>query len=191
MRDFSVSHCLGAGSGLRHGETESRPPAMKTPRVLLLLSVFFLLAQIPPGAAQETRPAQDPGKKSEAPGKDAPSANEGPGQKEQKPVESGHTINMGGKALSYRVRTGYLLLKDELDGDASKAAEEKGGKAAAGGDALKPKARIFFVAYTRSNVDVATRPVSFAFNGGPGAASVWLHLGALGPRRVKVGTVGN
>src|SRR6478672_11164149 len=82
-------------------------PAMKSPRVILLLCACFLLARIPEVAAQEARPAPDAGKKSEAAaGKDAQSGNDSAGQKEQKPVESEHTINMGGKVVSYHVRTG-------------------------------------------------------------------------------------
>ena len=49
----------------------------------------------------------------------------------------------------------------------------------------KARASIFFVAYTLDNADTATRPLTFAFNGGPGSSSVWLHMGALGPRRVR------
>jgi carboxypeptidase C (cathepsin A) len=49
------------------------------------------------------------------------------------------------------------------------------------------EAHIFFMAYTRDNVGpAADRPLMFSFNGGPGSASVWLHLGALGPKRVKM-----
>jgi carboxypeptidase C (cathepsin A) len=49
------------------------------------------------------------------------------------------------------------------------------------------RASVFYVAYTRSGEkDAATRPVTFCFNGGPGSSSVWLHIGALGPRRVKM-----
>jgi carboxypeptidase C (cathepsin A) len=52
-------------------------------------------------------------------------------------------------------------------------------------DAGQARARMFYVAYTRDEVaDVATRPVTFTFNGGPGSSSVWLHMGAFGPRRV-------
>jgi len=47
--------------------------------------------------------------------------------------------------------------------------------------------RFFTVAYTRTGqTNLAARPVTFCFNGGPGSSSVWLHLGALGPRRVKM-----
>jgi len=49
----------------------------------------------------------------------------------------------------------------------------------------KPTASVFYVAYTKEGVrDASTRPVTFAYNGGPGSASLWLHMGALGPRRV-------
>jgi carboxypeptidase C (cathepsin A) len=50
----------------------------------------------------------------------------------------------------------------------------------------EPEAAIFTTSYFASDADPATRPVCFAFNGGPGSSSVWLHLGALGPRRVQI-----
>ncbi len=51
--------------------------------------------------------------------------------------------------------------------------------------APKAKATVFYVAYTRSDIDdQTTRPITFSFNGGPGSASVWMHLGLLGPKRV-------
>ena len=54
----------------------------------------------------------------------------------------------------------------------------------------RPKAEVFVVAYTLDDADARTRPVTFAFNGGPGSSSVWLHLGLLGPRRVLMGDAG-
>jgi len=62
---------------------------------------------------------------------------------------------------------------------------------------LKPdgtsRASVFYVAYTRVNdkSENEKRPVTFCFNGGPGSASLWLHLGALGPRRVKMNDDGS
>ena len=54
-----------------------------------------------------------------------------------------------------------------------------------------PKASVFYVAYTKDDVsDTSKRPVTFTFNGGPGSASIWLHLGAFGPRRVEMGDAG-
>jgi carboxypeptidase C (cathepsin A) len=80
------------------------------------------------------------------------------------PVVTHHEIKMAdGKALRYTATTGRLPLK-ELDGTNS--------------------AEMFFVAYTLDGQDPARRPVTFAFNGGPGSASMWLHMGALGPRKV-------
>ena len=81
-----------------------------------------------------------------------------------------HSIQLGGETLAYTAKAGTLLLREE-DG--------------------KKRASVFFVAYTRDGVqDPATRPVTFSFNGGPGSSSVWLHLGALGPRRVDLGPEG-
>lgn len=50
----------------------------------------------------------------------------------------------------------------------------------------EPQAGIFFIAYTKKGEQPGTRPLMFSFNGGPGSCSVWLHLGALGPKRVKM-----
>ena len=74
-----------------------------------------------------------------------------------------HTITVNGEAIKYTARAGTMIMRDE-DGT--------------------PHASIFFVAYTRDGADPAKRPVTFSFNGGPGSSSVWLHMGALGPRRV-------
>jgi len=84
-----------------------------------------------------------------------------------------HTIQIDGDTISYTATAGRLILKAE---------DEKEGE--------KPKAAIFFVAYTRDAAPgadedaAASRPITFSFNGGPGSSSVWLHLGLLGPRRV-------
>jgi carboxypeptidase C (cathepsin A) len=56
-------------------------------------------------------------------------------------------------------------------------------------DGHRPKAEVFLTAYTLDDAQ-RSRPVTFAFNGGPGSSSVWLHLGLLGPRRVLSGDVG-
>ena len=54
-------------------------------------------------------------------------------------------------------------------------------------DKGEPKASIFSFAYVRDGVkDAATRPVTFLWNGGPGSSSIWLHMGAMGPRRAAV-----
>ncbi|MES1241847.1 MAG: peptidase S10 [Acidobacteriota bacterium] len=84
---------------------------------------------------------------------------------EEKVSTTRHTITLGGQAIAYTATAGNLVLKDE-EGNA--------------------KASVFYVAYTKDGVkDPGDRPVTFSFNGGPGAASLWVHLGAFGPRRVE------
>jgi carboxypeptidase C (cathepsin A) len=80
-----------------------------------------------------------------------------------------HSIDLNGQTLKYTATAGYMPLKDE------------GGKL---------KGNIFFVAYTRNAEEDPSRPITFAFNGGPGASSIWLHLGALGPMRVPMTDAG-
>jgi carboxypeptidase C (cathepsin A) len=82
------------------------------------------------------------------------------------PVFTTNTITIGGEPVTYVAETGMLpILK--ADGTTS--------------------ASVFYIAYTRQGeTNLSSRPVTFSFNGGPGSSSVWLHLGALGPRRVKM-----
>lgn len=85
---------------------------------------------------------------------------------EETPVITHHEITVGGKTLKYTATVGMMPLKNR-DGET--------------------EARIFFMAYTLDGVsDREKRPLTFSFNGGPGSASVWLHMGALGPRRVPM-----
>ncbi|HEX8352415.1 MAG TPA: hypothetical protein VF611_05945, partial [Pyrinomonadaceae bacterium] len=82
------------------------------------------------------------------------------------PSVTRHEIRVGGRSLRYTVTTGVMPLKS-----------------AAG----ETEARIFYMAYTLDNPGpAAQRPLMFSFNGGPGSSSVWLHLGALGPRRTHM-----
>jgi carboxypeptidase C (cathepsin A) len=77
-----------------------------------------------------------------------------------------HHFTGGGKAFDYTATAGTLIVRDDND---------------------KPIASMGYVAYTRKDIkDVGTRPLMFAFNGGPGSSSLWLHMGVLGPRRVVV-----
>jgi carboxypeptidase C (cathepsin A) len=86
-------------------------------------------------------------------------------QAEEPPVVTKHSVRVGGRQLNYTTTTGYMPIKNAVSGET--------------------EARIFFMAYTLDNPP-AGRPLMFSFNGGPGSASVWLHLGALGPRRIKM-----
>lgn len=88
-------------------------------------------------------------------------------------VKTKHKITINNQEVTYIVTTGTIILKEETS-DREKDFEGE-----------KPKAAFFFIAYTKSDdTEIANRPVTFSFNGGPGSSSVWLHLGLLGPRRV-------
>src|SRR5579875_3573875 len=92
-------------------------------------------------------------------------------------VTTRHTLQTPSGELRYTVTAGRVVLREEVVEDD----KWKG---------FKPKAEMFLAAYTLDGADPRTRPVTFAFNGGPGSSSVWLHLGLLGPRRVSMGDAG-
>jgi carboxypeptidase C (cathepsin A) len=86
-----------------------------------------------------------------------------PAPKEESSVTE-HSIKVGGQTIPYKAIAGTILLKNEKE---------------------EPQALIYSTSYIRSDVkDTSQRPISFIYNGGPGSASVWLHMGAFGPRRV-------
>lgn len=76
-----------------------------------------------------------------------------------------HTATIAGQEIAFTATAGKLRMKN---------------------DAGEDKADVFFVAYTKDDAETDKRPVTFCFNGGPGSSSVWLHLGMLGPKRVKL-----
>jgi carboxypeptidase C (cathepsin A) len=120
-----------------------------------------------PGSAAQARPSEvgddskEPAKKEEAktPAAAIPDA-------AHKPVITKHSVMISGQQVNYIAETGMLPL---LTADGA------------------VRASIFYVAYIKQGENGAERrPVTFCFNGGPGSSSVWLHLGALGPRRVRL-----
>lgn len=76
-----------------------------------------------------------------------------------------HAISIGGKKIEFEATAGTLVLRSEDD---------------------KPQASIFYTAYIKTGEDAAKRPLTFCFNGGPGSSSVWLHMGAFGPKRIAL-----
>ncbi len=92
-------------------------------------------------------------------------------------VTSRHSIRIGRKSVAYTATAGRVVLREEL----LEAGVFKGQPA---------KAEMFLTSYTLDGADLARRPVTFAFNGGPGSSSVWLHLGLFGPRRIVMGDAG-
>ncbi|MEM7280065.1 MAG: serine carboxypeptidase [Pseudomonadota bacterium] len=79
---------------------------------------------------------------------------------------STHSSRFNGERIDYRVTAGETYLLDKKD---------------------KPKATIFTFAYSKTNMaENEVRPVTFVWNGGPGSASLWLHMGTFGPKRVSL-----
>src|SRR5258707_4170710 len=119
--------------------------------------VSFAMAQQPGGEKAADKSADKAGEKPKE-DKKAP---------EDKNVMTKHSVKIGGQEVKYTATAGTMVLKLE-DGT--------------------PKASVFYVAYTKDDVaDATKRPITFAFNGGPGAGSLWVHVGALGARGVEMG----
>ncbi len=126
-----------------------------------------------PAAPPSEKPAESAAK-TETPAEEKTAAHEASAGKENDkeehydmtemaPVVTHHQITVDGKLLKYTATAGRLPIKR--------------------GDG-KIEAEMFYVAYTLDGQDAAKRPLTFAYNGGPGSSSIWLHMGALGPRRV-------
>ncbi len=89
---------------------------------------------------------------------------------EEKTVETQHSVRIGGQEVRYTATPGQLVLR-RPNGE--------------------PRGNMFFVAYTRDGItDMRSRPVTFCYNGGPGSATIWLHMGTLGPKRVQMAEEG-
>jgi carboxypeptidase C (cathepsin A) len=82
----------------------------------------------------------------------------------EKTAVTHHELALGGKTLKYTATAATLLIRDEED---------------------KPYGSIFYVAYTLDGADPTSRPVSFLYNGGPGSATLWLHMGSFSPVRIQ------
>jgi len=119
-------------------------------------------ASPPPDVPTPTVPGAltDPTSYSSAAGASQPSAVEAA-------ATTTHSITLNGTAISYTAKAGHLTAKAPGSG--------------------QDQASLFYVAYTANNQAAATRPVTFFYNGGPGSASVWLHLGSYGPKRLATG----
>src|SRR6185437_2077209 len=82
----------------------------------------------------------------------------------ERAVTTSHSVTINGRSIAYRATAGTLTIRD---------------------DAGKPDASFFYVAYTVDQAGEASkRPVTFLYNGGPGSATIWLHMGSFGPVRV-------
>jgi carboxypeptidase C (cathepsin A) len=123
------------------------------------------LATKAPASAEEIHPRETTQAQSQEPKPQEASKGMKWEMTETAPVVTHHEITLNGKVLRYTATAGRLPIKD-TSGNID--------------------AEMFYVAYTLDGQDLTKRPVTFAFNGGPGSASIWLHMGALGPRRVAL-----
>jgi carboxypeptidase C (cathepsin A) len=147
----------------------------------MLAVIFLFFGFVSFGQEPEGRRAQQPPPQAAAAPQSTPSPSASPAPAlrrpdqpqppaEEPPVVTHHEIKVGGKTLRYTATVGLMPIKNR-DGET--------------------EARMFFMAYTLDNVaNRNQRPMTFTFNGGPGSASVWLHLGAVGPKRVKMNADG-
>src|SRR6266436_3916256 len=140
--------------------------------IILLCSALLSLGQEEGQGRRQQQPAPQPTPSPQAmasPGASAPQR--GPQDRpatpaEEPPVITKHEVRVGGRTLRYTATVGMMPIKNR-DGET--------------------EARIFFMAYTLDEGGGrGRRPLTFSFNGGPGSASVWLHLGAIGPKRVPM-----
>ena len=130
----------------------------KVSRTILLTSLFLIPMASPNLRAQETHEKETKTVEKEKPAEPAP-----PAPKEESSVTD-HTTKLDGQSIPYKATAATILLKNEKD---------------------EHTALIYYTAYTRSDAkDSCQRPISFVYNGGPGSASVWLHMGCIFPRRV-------
>jgi carboxypeptidase C (cathepsin A) len=92
------------------------------------------------------------------------------------------SISVGGRAMSYQAEAGVLVVhvKDPMDDDAPLPKDERTGPP----PPQPPEASMSCVAYFKGDKEDTHRPITFLFNGGPGSSTVWLHMGAFGPKRV-------
>src|SRR3984957_9561436 len=91
------------------------------------------------------------------------------------------TVTVAGHAINYQAVAGTILVAATNDADANMGIIPPPVKDPA---EAPPTARIFYVAYFKKDVPPESRPITFVYNGGPGSSTVWLHMGAFGPRRV-------
>ncbi len=90
---------------------------------------------------------------------------------DEKPVVTEHQIQLGSRTLRYKATTGMMPMRTESG---------------------EIEANLFYVAYTLEPAGKsASRPLTVCFNGGPGAGSLWLHLGAIGPKRARMNDDGS
>ena len=133
-----------------------------------LVVAFFPLTWLLAQAKEETSSVKVEATKTET-----------PKQEQFKPEQqqTKGSVTIGGKAIDYDAYAGTLVVHTKDWDDVPQNADPDSKNRA-------PEASMFYVAYFKSGTQGAPRPVTFFYNGGPGSSTVWLHMGAFGPRRV-------
>lgn len=149
-------------------------------RRLFCATLFGAAAAVSIAAAAERSPAGD------APDNKAQAAQE-PTSESPRFLHDDHQVTqgsmaIGGRTIAYQAEAGVLVvhLKDPLDDDPPPPKDERSGPP----PPQPPEAAMSYVAYFRGDKEDTRRPITFLFNGGPGSSTVWLHMGAFGPKRV-------
>ena len=139
----------------------------------LVSCCILLLFAVAAGCAA----AQEAGK--DTPAKDAAKADAEPVVPKDSTTQG--SVSVAGHAINYQAVAGTILVAATDDADAALGVSPAAAKETA--DA-PPTARMFYVAYFKKDVPPESRPVTFVYNGGPGSSTMWLHMGAFGPRRI-------
>jgi len=149
-------------------------------RRLFCATLLSAAAAVSIAAAAERSPAGD------APDNKAQAAQE-PTSESPRFLHDDHQVTqglmvIGGRSIAYQAEAGVLVvhLKDPLDDDPPPPKDERSGPP----PPQPPEAAMSYVAYFRGDKEDTRRPITFLFNGGPGSSTVWLHMGAFGPKRV-------
>ncbi len=147
---------------------------------------LFCTASLSAAAAVSIAAAAERSASADAPDNKPQSAQEQPSESprflhDDHQVTQG-SINIGGRSVAYQAEAGVMVvhLKDPLDDDPPAPRDERSGPP----PPQPPEAGMSYVAYFRGDKEDAHRPITFLFNGGPGSSTVWLHMGAFGPKRV-------
>jgi carboxypeptidase C (cathepsin A) len=141
-----------------------------------LLSAAFAASPAP--GAERSSPSDAPDTKISV----VPEATESPRYLRDEFKVAQGSITVGGRALGYQSEAGILVVhvKDPMDDDAPPLREDK----SAPPPPQPPEAGMSYVAYFHGGKEDPHRPITFLYNGGPGSSTVWLHMGAFGPKRV-------
>ena len=135
---------------------------MRKVLILIALAIGMISVEARAVFAQAQEPAKEATGGAQAKPTETKAGSEATPKEESSVTE--HAIRIGGQTIPYKTTASTILLKNDKD---------------------EPVALMYSTAYTRTDVkDPSQRPIAFIYNGGPGSASLWLHMGAFGPRRV-------